>query len=192
MTTETTTALRSVPKHTWRNMKHRCYNPSNTHYRYYGGRGIEVCEEWLTSFSSFKEWAESNGWAPGLEIDRINNDGNYSPDNCRFVAQRENKNNCSYTVLLSAWGETKSAGYWMDDARCVVSRDTITDRMKRGWISEAAMGTPPCPVPPSEACTKCGEGFSIENPKMKRAGSCRSCELRRRRSVYHDSKHQAS
>lgn len=73
----------------WCNMKQRCLNPNHPKYKNYGGRGIKVCNEWLTS-SGFFEWALSNGWKEGLQIDRIDNDGDYCPDNCRWVGISEN------------------------------------------------------------------------------------------------------
>lgn len=75
---------------TWKNMKQRCYNPNNKHFYTYGGRGIKVCEEWLTNAKSFYDWGISNGWKPRLSIDRIDNDGNYSPENCQWITIGEN------------------------------------------------------------------------------------------------------
>lgn len=78
---------------TWRNMRDRCHNKKNKRYSSYGGRGIRVCEEWNSSFSKFKEWALSNGYTDELTIDRIDVDGNYCPENCRFVTRAENNRN---------------------------------------------------------------------------------------------------
>ena len=72
------------------NMKSRCMNPSAAAYKYYGGRGISVCEEWAQDTPSFVEWALKNGWSAELEIDRIDTNGNYSPENCRFVTHKQN------------------------------------------------------------------------------------------------------
>lgn len=74
-------------------MKCRCLNKSTSNYADYGGRGIKICDEWLLDTGSFIEWALSNGWEEGLHIDRIDNNGDYSPDNCRFVTQGENNKN---------------------------------------------------------------------------------------------------
>ncbi len=69
----------------WNAMKSRCYTSTNTAYVNYGGRGITICDEWKTSFIKFKEWSEINGYMKGLQIDRKNNNKEYSPTNCRFV-----------------------------------------------------------------------------------------------------------
>ena len=76
----------------WESIKARCYNSKRKDYPNYGGRGITVCKEWFC-FDVFKNWALENGYNPGLEIDRINNDGIYCPDNCRFVTHSENNRN---------------------------------------------------------------------------------------------------
>ncbi|MCP4493299.1 MAG: hypothetical protein GY820_39245 [Gammaproteobacteria bacterium] len=74
-------------------MRRRCYSPDNPYYKNYGGRGISVCYEWLKSPGSFVRWALSNGYKIGLSIDRKNNNKGYSPENCRFVSQKENNRN---------------------------------------------------------------------------------------------------
>lgn len=74
----------------WKAMRKRCFNPKNKSFKYYGGRGITVCEEWNDSFQAFYDWALKNGYQEGLQIDRINNDGNYEPSNCRWVSAKEN------------------------------------------------------------------------------------------------------
>jgi len=73
----------------WDNMKQRCYNPNNKRYGNYGGRSIIVCDSWK-NFSCFKVWALNHGWEDGLTIDRIDNDGNYEPNNCQFISLSEN------------------------------------------------------------------------------------------------------
>ena len=75
------------------NMKRRCYDSKTWNYKNYGGRGIRVCNKWNNDVVKFIEWALINGYGKGLQIDRINNDGDYSPDNCRFVTPKENSNN---------------------------------------------------------------------------------------------------
>ena len=77
----------------WSNMKQRCYNKKSTRYQNWGGRGIRVCVKWRDNFKAFYNWSINNGWRKGLTIDRIDNDGNYHPDNCRFVSQKINHSN---------------------------------------------------------------------------------------------------
>lgn len=74
----------------WTGMKQRCFNGETEAYKNYGGRGITVCDEWVNSFQTFYDWAITNGWEKGLEIDREDNDGNYEPNNCHFIMPQEN------------------------------------------------------------------------------------------------------
>jgi len=77
----------------WKSMKQRCLNPKNCRYPDYGGRGITVCSEWIQSFPSFYNWCIANGWRQGLHLDRADNNGGYSPDNCHFVTPIQNCHN---------------------------------------------------------------------------------------------------
>ena len=73
----------------WCAIKSRCNNPKTINYKYYGGRGIHVCKEWIYDFEAFYDWAMSHGYEDDLSIDRIDNDKGYSPDNCRWVTMKE-------------------------------------------------------------------------------------------------------
>ena len=78
-------------------MKQRCFNKRSEPYKYYGGRGVTICNEWLEDYTAFREWALSNGYSETLSIDRINNDGNYEPANCRWAdayTQVHNRRSC--------------------------------------------------------------------------------------------------
>lgn len=79
----------------WAGMHHRCYRPMASHFEHYGGRGIQVCAEWSghDGFDAFAQWSLDNGYAEGLEIDRIDTDDGYRPDNCRWVTHKDNSRN---------------------------------------------------------------------------------------------------
>lgn len=74
----------------WSNMKLRCYNEKMQGYKWYGAKGINVCEDWLKDFLNFYSWSLDSGWKKGLVIDRINPEDNYYPENCRFITKSEN------------------------------------------------------------------------------------------------------
>lgn len=124
---------------TWRGMIGRCKHRSNRYYHNYGGRGIRVCEEWQDAFT-FIIWAMANGWQEGMQIDRINNDGNYEPSNCRFVSRTDNCRNSRSNHLLTFRGVTKPISAWADEYS--IPQATIRSRTRRGWTAEQALTYP--------------------------------------------------
>lgn len=88
----------------WMHMKERCNNPNHRSYERYGGRGISVCDDWSENYDSFYSWCKNNGYKRGLHLDRIDNYGNYSPDNCRFVTPTENSNNKRNNIIVKFEG----------------------------------------------------------------------------------------
>lgn len=78
------------PHRIWLDMKQRCYNPKNTAYLYYGGKGVTICQEWRSSFIAFHGWLVQNGYTDKMTIDRVNPSGPYCPENCRLLTQSEN------------------------------------------------------------------------------------------------------
>ena len=88
----------------WQQMRNRCFSPKTKSYKNYGARGIKVCDEWL-KFENFQEWAINNGYADDLSIDRIDNDGNYEPSNCRWADIYTQANNKRRNVYYEAFGE---------------------------------------------------------------------------------------
>lgn len=117
----------------YRSMISRCYYPSHTHYKNYGGRGIRICNEWLgeNGFLNFRNWALSNGFEDGLTIDRINNNGNYEPDNCRWATKSEQLRNYRKNHFITIDGITKTMTEWAENYNLDVR--TIDKRLKRGW-----------------------------------------------------------
>jgi len=118
----------------------RCYNKTNTYYHNYGGRGITVCDEWRATPNVFVEWAINNDWEPGLEIDRIDNDGDYSPINCHFVTHAINARNTRRNVVLTLQGESLCAAEWSE--RTGIPAYVIRYRKQRGWADDKILTTP--------------------------------------------------
>lgn len=143
--TLTTHGLSSHPLyHTHEDMKARCLNTNSASFSTYGARGIIICEEWKNDFKSFLDWALSQGWVykRRLTLDRINNDGNYEPTNCRFATDFVQSRNKRSTVNLTAFGETKCATDWMKDERCIISIGLLRKRLKDKWEHEKALTFP--------------------------------------------------
>lgn len=100
--------------HILNGMRTRCYNPNDRSYRWYGAKGITICDEWLESFSSFIEWAWQNGYKKGLSIDRIDSNGPYSPENCRWVTINNNAKYKSSTKIHTINGLSMTGREWAD------------------------------------------------------------------------------
>lgn len=98
----------------WQGMKGRCYNKGSARYADWGGRGIEVCEQWRNSFESFYIWAMANGYQDNLTIDRIDNNGNYCPENCRWVGQQEQCRNRRSNINITIGNSTRTLMEWCE------------------------------------------------------------------------------
>lgn len=101
----------------WLQMKGRCYNPNNTAYKNYGGRGIKICDEWKDNFQAFCDWSMANGYDDTVErgkctLDRIDVNGNYCPENCRWVSQKVQSRNTRQNIKIEYNGETKVLKDW--------------------------------------------------------------------------------
>lgn len=120
-------------------MLSRCYDRDCENYPRYGGRGILVCDLWKNSFDEFIKWSLANGYKEGLQLDREDTNGDYSPTNCRYVTAAVNANNRRSCVRVSAFGEVKTVAQWVRDPRCVVTRVTFCQRLKLGVSPESAM-----------------------------------------------------
>lgn len=130
-------------------MIQRCYNSNNKHYKNYGGRGITICSEWydksLTKdtkghfctkgWLSFYSWSITHGYMDNLTIDRIDNNKNYSPDNCRWVSRKEQSNNTRRNCLITYKGRTQTLMQWCEELQLKYS--TVNSRLNRGhWSIE--------------------------------------------------------
>ena len=122
-------------------MKNRCYSPKSNSYQNYGARGITIHEEWLDNPQSFVDWSLQNGYKEGLSIDRINNDGNYEPDNCRWVEKIVQANNTRTNLYIEYNGETKTLSEWA--AQYGIKMGTLYYRyVLKDWDIERALNTP--------------------------------------------------
>jgi hypothetical protein len=134
-------AIRNALKRTWYNMLERCYDATHPAYPRYGERGIAVCEQWRTDFEAFAVWAAED-YQPHLTLDREDNDGPYSPTNCRWVTHLIQNRNRSNNRVLTAFGESKCLSEWLDDPRCIVTRRIMKHRLAAGIDAATAMTTP--------------------------------------------------
>lgn len=139
---------RSKTYNSWARMKSRCLNKNDHNYRRYGARGISVCERWL----KFENFLADMGERPeGTTLDRIDSDGNYEPNNCRWADShtqfstnlRRKLRIGSYKVFLTAFGETKGLMAWLQDPRCSVKKVTLRARVRKGWPDQRAVSEPP-------------------------------------------------
>lgn len=118
----------------WSSMKSRCCCATDRSYKNYGGRGIRVCEEWRSDYKAFKQWAYSHGYADGLWLDRVNNNDDYSPENCRWATTMEQARNKRTNVFVEYNGQTMC----LIDAAAAsgIKVATIKRRMELGWPTE--------------------------------------------------------
>lgn len=112
-------------------MKDRCYNKYSKDYKNYGGLGIKICDEWLSDFMSFYEWAYENGYDDTLTIDRIDVNGNYEPNNCRWVNWETQANNKRNNILLTYNNKTQTISQWAKELQ--LDYTTIKNRYYKGW-----------------------------------------------------------
>ena len=125
----------------WCGMIYRCTSSCSRDAKRYYARGIHVCDDWLHSFAVFKNWALSNGYGKGLSIDRIDNNGPYSPENCRWVTMKTQANNRCTNRYIDAFGEKRTITEWAH--LYDIHPSTVSKRLKKGWDVESALTNPP-------------------------------------------------
>ena len=124
----------------WQSMRDRCSNPNNKSFGRYGGRGITVCKEW-DAYVAFRDWSLANGYSDALSIDRIDNDGNYEPSNCRWATPKQQGNNRGNNRILCYMGESHTTAEW---SRILgIHHSTIHGRLNNGWSVDEALSTIP-------------------------------------------------
>jgi hypothetical protein len=121
----------------WYKMKARCYNENDNRYKYYGKRGIKVCDEWKNDFIAFSTWSLSNGYQDNLEIDRRKNNKDYSPENCRWVTSKTNQNNKSNNRRITYNGSIHTVAEWAEILN--IKYATLHNRLYRGWSIEKSL-----------------------------------------------------
>ena len=124
---------RSFYKEPWynsyRSMHSRCYRGKDTSYKNYGGRGIKVCDEWR-NIQNFETWVKENPWFEGATLDRIDCNGNYEPNNCRWATMYEQDNNRRRSIIIEWHGEAHCISDWSKITW--LKRSTIANRYRRG------------------------------------------------------------
>lgn len=106
----------------WRSMKKRCYLKSCPEYHLYGARGISICKDWLNNFEVFKTWALKNGYKENLTLDRIDNNGNYTPENCRWITNLEQQRNKRNNIIINGLALSKFCEIHDLPYNCIESR----------------------------------------------------------------------
>lgn len=125
----------------WVNMKQRCFNPNDQAYHNYGGRGIAVCDEWKENFQEFYDWAIANGYGDTLSVDRIDNNGNYCPENCRWTDRNVQNRNRRNNHKLTYNGVSKTVVEWAEEKN--MPYELLLNRLnKLGWSVERSLTTP--------------------------------------------------
>lgn len=125
----------------WRGMKKRCLTSSENNHPNYYHKHISICEEWKDDFSTFAQWALSHGYDDTLSLDRINNQGNYEPNNCRWSTNTEQQRNKDNNRLITYDNETHCLAEWAEITG--IHRSTIAGHIKRGWSLGRALFEPP-------------------------------------------------
>lgn len=121
----------------WIRMKVRCYNKNYDRYKDHGGRGIRICDEWKDDFTAFYNWAMNNSYRDDLSIDRIDNDGNYEPSNCRWVDRKTQCNNRRTNIFLTYNDKTQTIAQWCNELQ--IKESTVYTRHKRGFTDKECL-----------------------------------------------------
>lgn len=143
----------------WSNMKYRCHNKNSPFYHRYGGRGIKVCEQWLSNFKEFKNWSFNNGYRDGLSLDRIDNNKGYYPENCRWVNQTIQNRNKENNIWLTHEGRTKLLIDWSKELG--IEPNILHDRIRAGWTIKEVLTTEVRKSKAGEKIYFNGEGHTI-------------------------------
>jgi len=145
-------------KKAYSNMNGRCYNPKTNGYKYYGGKGVIVCNEWLNDRNKFYEWALENGYENNLTLDRIKTEGNYEPNNCRWITHKEQQSNRTNNIFIEVDGEVKTISRWSQEIG--IGAGVLKNRVNHG---EKDIFKPVCLSVEIDGKIKALKDLSIEN-----------------------------
>lgn len=123
--------------HIWKHIKQRCCNRNNSAYKNYSGREITICNEWLNDFMTFYNWAIINGYHDGLTIERIDVNGNYEPNNCKWATQKQQCNNRRSNVYLTYNSKTQTMKQWSEELN--INYSTIRQRHRNGYSDKECL-----------------------------------------------------
>ena len=124
----------------WKAMKRRCYAEHAPNYKWYGARGIKMCDKWKNDFQAFYDWAMSHGYSDDLTIERKDLEGNYCPENCAWFTVKQQANNRHNNTRITAFGKTQTLQQWADETG--IDYRNISRRIKRGWSVKRALTEP--------------------------------------------------
>ena len=154
----------------YQNIKKRCYDKNSNSYKNYGARGIKICRKWLgkNGFKNFLEWSLNNGYSPELQIDRIDNNKGYSPDNCRWVDRKTNMRNRRNTLMINGIPLIEIA------IQMNIKYDTLRERYRKYGDIQI----------PKKKCKECRQEFYPYRSNQKFCSNKCRCKNRRRIKVY--------
>ncbi len=155
----------------WQKMCQGCFSPNSREYKYYGARGITVCDEWCNNFQAFYDWAIESGYKEEISpnginkwtIERIDNDGNFEPDNCCWATMEAQANNKQTNHLVTFQGKTQTISRIAKQQN--INPQLIYDRLKKDWEPEKAITTPP--APPEKQFEVKGEKLTLSELAQK-------------------------
>lgn len=162
-------STRDVERVAWNSMRQRCLHPNHHAFASYGGRGITICDRWRDSFQAFRDDMGPRP-SPLHSLDRIDNDGPYSPENCRWATAQEQQHNTRTAHKITAFGETLPLRVW--GQRAVVSRRTIARRIEEGMSAEEAISSPRRTVAPRGSCSGHAVLNEVQVREIKTALAC--------------------
>jgi len=124
----------------WCGMKQRCYGENSTEFNRYGKRGIRICDEWINDYKSFRKWSIANKYSDKFSIERIDNDGDYKPKNCKWATPKQQANNRSNSLFLEYKDKKQTLAQWSEELN--IPYACLYRRLRGGWSVEKTFNSP--------------------------------------------------